>query len=60
MQRTNAPGQSASVSVRISSAAPLAQADAPAVYKSVPVITSPLATLQPELSAENRQHLSRS
>eukprot|EP00959_Pyramimonas_sp_CCMP1952_P341717 7158173-Pyramimonas_sp.AAC.1 len=33
------------------------QADASDVSESIPVITSPEAPLQPDLSAENRQHL---
>eukprot|EP00959_Pyramimonas_sp_CCMP1952_P081380 1700420-Pyramimonas_sp.AAC.1 len=34
------------------------QADASDVCESTPVITSPAVPQQPELSAENRQHLS--
>eukprot|EP00959_Pyramimonas_sp_CCMP1952_P303919 6360279-Pyramimonas_sp.AAC.1 len=32
------------------------QADASDVSESISVLTSPVAPLQPELSAENRQH----
>eukprot|EP00959_Pyramimonas_sp_CCMP1952_P070825 1478928-Pyramimonas_sp.AAC.1 len=35
------------------------QTDAPDVLKSIPETTSTVAPLEPELSAENRQHLSR-
>eukprot|EP00959_Pyramimonas_sp_CCMP1952_P179279 3748093-Pyramimonas_sp.AAC.1 len=35
----------------------LARAGAPDVSEPIPVITSPAAPLQPELSAQNRQHL---
>eukprot|EP00959_Pyramimonas_sp_CCMP1952_P406837 8526939-Pyramimonas_sp.AAC.1 len=36
------------------------QADAPDVFKSIPLTTSTVAPQQPELSSENRPHLSRS
>eukprot|EP00959_Pyramimonas_sp_CCMP1952_P315391 6601074-Pyramimonas_sp.AAC.1 len=45
---------------RKSSELRIRKADAPDVSKSISVITSHAASpLQPELSAENRQHLSR-
>eukprot|EP00959_Pyramimonas_sp_CCMP1952_P035813 749743-Pyramimonas_sp.AAC.1 len=66
MQQPNAPDNSttsfaklARVSHRVQTSLSMRQADAPDVSKSIPVITSPVAPLQPEFSAEYRQHLSR-
>eukprot|EP00959_Pyramimonas_sp_CCMP1952_P040616 849369-Pyramimonas_sp.AAC.1 len=47
-----------SSNIKPSSDLSMRQADASDVSESTHVITSPAAPLQPELNAENRQHLS--
>eukprot|EP00959_Pyramimonas_sp_CCMP1952_P165419 3458209-Pyramimonas_sp.AAC.1 len=59
MQQPNAPDASGLSSDLCSSPTARATcAGASDVSESIPVIASPASPLQPELSAENRQHLS--